>query len=172
MAGSVDSVNKHCLKTLLETLLNSVSNDLLPFVVGQSHDSYPLMSVKDVLLCQHCQQATQVLCMRYRQDIIWSKPGCKVTCFCVQEWVTSLKKRKYYTVATLSSVNLSWFCRVRKGGKSICGFLLLLIQEIVIWINCRICCTNDIGFTLIRQDFFTGNWLKHCDLIFWCLLYC
>jgi hypothetical protein len=36
------SVNKHCSKILQETLLNSVSKDLLPFMVGQSHDSFAL----------------------------------------------------------------------------------------------------------------------------------
>jgi hypothetical protein len=40
--------NKHS-KILQETLLNSVSNDLLPLIVGQSHDSFALVSVKDVM---------------------------------------------------------------------------------------------------------------------------
>jgi hypothetical protein len=48
--------NKHCSKILQETLLNSVSDDLLPLMVGQSHDSFTLLSVKDVMLFQHCQQ--------------------------------------------------------------------------------------------------------------------
>jgi hypothetical protein len=46
--------NKHCSKILQETLLNSVSNDLIPFVVGQSYDSFTLLSVKDVMLFHHC----------------------------------------------------------------------------------------------------------------------
>jgi hypothetical protein len=40
-----------------EALLNSVSNDLLSFLVGQIHNSFTLLSVKEVLLFQHCQQA-------------------------------------------------------------------------------------------------------------------
>jgi hypothetical protein len=46
-----------------EALLKSVSNDLLPFMVGQSYDSFTLLSVKDAMLFQHCQQAIQELCM-------------------------------------------------------------------------------------------------------------
>jgi hypothetical protein len=42
---SYGPMNKHCAKILQETLLNSVSNDLLPFMVGQSHDSFTLLSV-------------------------------------------------------------------------------------------------------------------------------
>jgi hypothetical protein len=42
--------NKNCSKISQETLLNSVSNDLLPFLVGQSHDNFTLLSVKDVML--------------------------------------------------------------------------------------------------------------------------
>jgi hypothetical protein len=34
---------------LQQTRLNSVFNDLLPFVVGQSHDSFALLSGKDVM---------------------------------------------------------------------------------------------------------------------------
>jgi hypothetical protein len=33
-------------------------------MVGQSHDSFTLLSVKDLMLFQRCQQAIQVLCMR------------------------------------------------------------------------------------------------------------
>jgi hypothetical protein len=32
-------------------------------MVGQSHDSFTLLSVKDVMLFQHCQQAIDVLGM-------------------------------------------------------------------------------------------------------------
>jgi hypothetical protein len=39
--------NKHVSKISLETLLNSVSNDLLPFMVRQSHDSFTLLVVSD-----------------------------------------------------------------------------------------------------------------------------
>jgi hypothetical protein len=53
------NANKHCSQILQETLLNSVSNDSLPFMVGQSHDSFTPLSVKDVMLFQHCQQAIQ-----------------------------------------------------------------------------------------------------------------
>jgi hypothetical protein len=41
---------------------------LIPFMVGQSHDSFTLLSVKDVMLLHHCQQAIQVLCTGYRQE--------------------------------------------------------------------------------------------------------
>jgi hypothetical protein len=37
--------DKHCVKISLKTQLNSVSNELLPFIVGQSHDSFSLLSV-------------------------------------------------------------------------------------------------------------------------------
>jgi hypothetical protein len=44
-------------------LLNSVPNDLLTFMVGQSHDSLTLLSAKKVMmLFQHRQQAIQGLC--------------------------------------------------------------------------------------------------------------
>jgi hypothetical protein len=36
-----------------------IINDLFPFMVGQSHDSFTLLSIKDVMLLQHCQQAMQ-----------------------------------------------------------------------------------------------------------------
>jgi hypothetical protein len=42
-------LNKHCSKISQETLLNNVSNELLPFMVGQSYDSVTLLSVKDVM---------------------------------------------------------------------------------------------------------------------------
>jgi hypothetical protein len=74
---------KHCSKILQETLLNSVSNDLRPCMVGQSHDSFTLLSAKDARLFQHCQWAIQVLCTEYRQEIFLSKPECQVTRFCV-----------------------------------------------------------------------------------------
>jgi hypothetical protein len=49
------------LKILQETLLNRVSNDLLPLMVGQSHDGVTLLNVKDVLLFQLCQQAIRAV---------------------------------------------------------------------------------------------------------------
>jgi hypothetical protein len=73
--------NKHCSKISLETLLSSVFNDLLPFMVGQSHDSFTLLSVKDMMLYQHFLQAIQELCTGCRQEALFSKPGCKVTRF-------------------------------------------------------------------------------------------
>jgi hypothetical protein len=39
---------------------------LLPFLAGQSHDSFTLLSVKHVMLYQHCQRAIQVLCTGYK----------------------------------------------------------------------------------------------------------
>jgi hypothetical protein len=44
------TVNKHCSKILEETLFNRVSNELLPFVVKQSHDSFTLLSVNDTVI--------------------------------------------------------------------------------------------------------------------------
>jgi hypothetical protein len=38
-------------------------NDLLLFMIGQSRDSFTLLSVKDEMLFQHCQQVIQVLGM-------------------------------------------------------------------------------------------------------------
>jgi hypothetical protein len=60
------SLNKHNSKISQETLLNSVSNEWLPLMVGQSHDSFTLLSVKDVMLFQHCQQAIYLVCTGYR----------------------------------------------------------------------------------------------------------
>jgi hypothetical protein len=57
---------KTLFEILQETLLNSDSNDLLPLMVGQSHDSFALLSVKNVMSFQHCQQAIQLLCMGNR----------------------------------------------------------------------------------------------------------
>jgi hypothetical protein len=68
--NALDCLNKHCSKILQETFLNSVSNNFLPFVVGQSHVSFTVLSVKDVMLFQHCQQAIQVLCTGYRQEAL------------------------------------------------------------------------------------------------------
>jgi hypothetical protein len=66
----MDFGNKHCSEILQETLLNGVSYDLLPFMVGQSYDSFTLLSVKDVMLFQHCQLAIQVLCTGHRQGVL------------------------------------------------------------------------------------------------------
>jgi hypothetical protein len=48
-----------CKFTSVENLalLSSVLNDSLPFMVGQSHDSFTVPGVKDNMLYQHCQQA-------------------------------------------------------------------------------------------------------------------
>jgi hypothetical protein len=62
--------NKPCSEILQKTLLNSVSNDLLPFMVGQSHDNLTLLRVEEVMLFQHCQQAIQVLCTGHRQEAL------------------------------------------------------------------------------------------------------
>jgi hypothetical protein len=64
------SCNKHCSKIVQDTLLNSVSNELLPFMVRQSHDSFTLLSVKDAMLFQHCQQGIQVQCTGNRQEAL------------------------------------------------------------------------------------------------------
>jgi hypothetical protein len=56
----------NCTEILQESLLNSVSNDLLPFMVGQNRDSFTLLSAKDVMLFHPCQQAIQVLCTGIR----------------------------------------------------------------------------------------------------------
>jgi hypothetical protein len=58
------------LENLAGTLLNSVSKELLPFMVGQSHDSFTLLRVKDEMLIQHCQQAIQVMRTGYRQEAL------------------------------------------------------------------------------------------------------
>jgi hypothetical protein len=76
-------LNKHCSETLQGTLLNSVSNDLPPFTVKHSHDSFTLPTVKDVMLVQHCQQSVYVLCTGDRREAFWSKLKCQVACFCV-----------------------------------------------------------------------------------------
>jgi hypothetical protein len=62
--------NKHCLKILQERFLNSVANDLLPFMVGQSHESFTLLSVNDVGLFLHCFQANEVMCTGCRQEAL------------------------------------------------------------------------------------------------------
>jgi hypothetical protein len=38
-------------------------------MVGQSLDGFTLLSVEDVVLFQHCQQAIKVLCMGYKQEV-------------------------------------------------------------------------------------------------------
>jgi hypothetical protein len=43
---------------------------MLPFMVGQSHDGFTLVSKKDEMLFQHCQQAIQVLCMGSKQETL------------------------------------------------------------------------------------------------------
>jgi hypothetical protein len=58
--------NKHSSKISQETLLNSVSIEMLPFKVGEKHDSFTLMSVKDVMVFQHCQHAIHLVCTGYR----------------------------------------------------------------------------------------------------------
>jgi hypothetical protein len=52
---------KHCLKILKlkETLLNSVSNDLLPFMVGQSHECF-----KYTAECQGCDVISALSALR------------------------------------------------------------------------------------------------------------
>jgi hypothetical protein len=67
---SIHFMNKHCSEILQETLLNSVANDLLPFMVGQGHDSLTLLRVKEVTSLQHCLQAIQVLCAEHRQEAL------------------------------------------------------------------------------------------------------
>jgi hypothetical protein len=54
------------LENLAGNTFERVSNELLPLMVGQSHDSFTLLGVKDVMLFQHCQQAIQVLFRGYR----------------------------------------------------------------------------------------------------------
>jgi hypothetical protein len=79
--------NKHCLKISQETLLNCVSNDLLPFMVGQSHYSLKLLSVMDVMLFQHYQQAIHVLCVGYRSEALWSNLSVMLNVFVsMSEW--------------------------------------------------------------------------------------
>jgi hypothetical protein len=39
-------------------------------MVGQSHDSFTLLRVKDVMLFQHYQQTIQLLCTGYRQEAL------------------------------------------------------------------------------------------------------
>jgi hypothetical protein len=68
MVFFVQVLNKHCLEILQEALLNSVSNDLLPLMVGQSHGSFTLLSAKNVMFFQHCQKAIRVLCTEFRHE--------------------------------------------------------------------------------------------------------
>jgi hypothetical protein len=60
-------LNKHCSEILHGTVLNSVSNDFLSFMVGQSQNSLTLLKV---MLFQHCQQAIQVMCIGHRQEAL------------------------------------------------------------------------------------------------------
>jgi hypothetical protein len=46
-------LDKRYLKILQETLLNSVSKNVLPFIDGLNHDSFTLLSVKDAMLYHH-----------------------------------------------------------------------------------------------------------------------
>jgi hypothetical protein len=79
--------NKHCSKISQETLLNSVSNDLRPLMIGQSRDSFTLLSVKDVMLFRHCQQDIHACAVHRVQIGCTLKQTCEshVTCFCVHE---------------------------------------------------------------------------------------
>jgi hypothetical protein len=65
-----DLLNKHCSQILQETLLNSVPDDLLPFMVGHGHDNFTLLTVKDVMLFQHCQLVIKMLFTGYRQKAL------------------------------------------------------------------------------------------------------
>jgi hypothetical protein len=51
--------NKQCLKISQETLLNHVSNDLFPFMVRQSHDSFTLLGVKAQKIQTKYAQSTE-----------------------------------------------------------------------------------------------------------------
>jgi hypothetical protein len=64
------TANKDCSKILQETRLNRVANGLLPFLVGQSHESFTLLIVNGVGLFQHCHQANKVICMECRQEAL------------------------------------------------------------------------------------------------------
>jgi hypothetical protein len=116
------SVNKHCSKLSQETLLNSVSYDLLRFTARQSHDSFTLLSVKDVMLFQHCEQAILVLFMGYIKKALWSKPGFPATSFCMSE---KLKSAEILVCCHSQQCRSSWHCPVKKAGKFVCVFLLL-----------------------------------------------
>jgi hypothetical protein len=85
----------------------------------------------------NCQQVVQVLCMGYRPEAIWSKPGCQAAC--VKQLVSSnmllcpwlSDKLKCAEIldrwhSQQCRVDLSWLCPVKKGGKSASGFLLLI----------------------------------------------
>jgi hypothetical protein len=71
-------------ENLAGQLLNSVSNDLFPFMVGQSHDSFTLLSVKDMMLVQHCQ-VIHLVCIGVQIGGTLKHTECHVTCFCVHE---------------------------------------------------------------------------------------
>jgi hypothetical protein len=63
--------------------VNSISNDLLPIRVEQSHASFTLLSVKGLMLFQHCKQAVQVLFMAgYRQETLLRKPESQAMFLC------------------------------------------------------------------------------------------
>jgi hypothetical protein len=57
-------------KHLAGSTFNSVFKDLLLFMVGQNHDSFTLLGVKDVMLFQHCQEAMKVLSTGDRQEAL------------------------------------------------------------------------------------------------------
>jgi hypothetical protein len=95
-------------------------NDLLPFKVGRSHDSFYIAECQgyDVILLQHCQQAIQVCA---RQHGVQKGGTLKQTWVAINKFIfvcpwpmgdlrDKLKKAEihmYWTAATLSSVNLS-----------------------------------------------------------------
>jgi hypothetical protein len=80
--------NKYCSEILQETLLNSVSKDLLPFMVGQSHDSFTLLSAKNVMFFSALSAGHSSVVHRV-QTGGFLKQTCGVTCFSVHERVTS-----------------------------------------------------------------------------------
>jgi hypothetical protein len=49
---------QHCQQAN-QVLCNGISNALLPFMVGQSHDRFTLLRVKNVMLLQYCSKISQ-----------------------------------------------------------------------------------------------------------------
>jgi hypothetical protein len=101
-------------------------------MVGQSHDSFTLPSVKDVMLFQHCQQSIQVLYTACKQEALWNKPECQVL---LCPWASDKikKKLKYKTAAALSGVDLLWLLH-KIGGKSV-SVVPELITGVLGWLE-------------------------------------
>jgi hypothetical protein len=95
-----------------------VYNDLLPFMVGRSHDGFTLLSVKDEMLFQPCQQAIPQCCAHEKQT--W---GSSKMFLC--PWVSDKLKKKGWN-SRLLPVSAVWIWHAFVRSKREVNLLFLL----------------------------------------------